>query len=122
MTASFSLRAVVLESSGAVNESRRAEAFYTSRVAPRVKAGFIPPMLLLRTDELSGDRARWQYELKFDGYRAIAFKTGGVAHLRSRNNHDFGRAHPSVLRGLATLPNETVVDGELVAFDEEGRP
>ena len=57
-----------------------------------------------------------------DGYRAIAFKTGGKLHLRSRNNNDFTKRYPDVLRGLGELPNETVIDGEIVAFDADGRP
>ena len=61
-------------------------------MAKKVKARFIEPMLLLRTDALPGDGERWQYKLKVDGYRAIAFKTGGKLHLRSRNNNDFHEA------------------------------
>lgn len=91
-------------------------------MAVGVKAGFVEPMLLLRTDTLPDDPARWAYELKLDGYRAVAFKTGGKVHLRSRNNNDFSSRYPSVLGGLAKLPNETVIDGELIAFDDEGRP
>jgi bifunctional non-homologous end joining protein LigD len=88
----------------------------------RVKAGFIPPMLLLRSEKLPDDLARWEYQLKFDGYRAIAFKTGGKIHLRSRNDNDFTMRYPAVVRGLANMPDDTVVDGEVVAIDEEGRP
>jgi DNA ligase D-like protein (predicted ligase) len=87
-----------------------------------VKASFIAPMLLLKTDALPEDAARWQYELKLDGYRAVAFKTGGALYLRSRNNKDFASRYPAVVAGLAGLPNETVIDGEVVAFDEDGRP
>jgi len=79
-------------------------------------------MLLLKTEALPADSARWLYELKLDGYRAIAFKTGGRLHLRSRNDNDFSVRYSSVTQGLAKLPDETVVDGEVVAFDEEGRP
>jgi ATP-dependent DNA ligase len=43
-------------------------------VKTKTKARFIEPMLLLRTDALPADRTRWQYELKWDGYRAVAFK------------------------------------------------
>ena len=88
----------------------------------RVKARFISPMLLLKAEELPDDADRWVYELKLDGYRAIAFKTGGQVHLRSRNDNDFSQRYPAVVRGLAGLPAETVVDGEVVAFDEAGRP
>jgi bifunctional non-homologous end joining protein LigD len=91
-------------------------------MAPRTKARFIEPMLLLRTDTLPDDPLAWAYELKLDGYRAVAFKTDGHVRLRSRNDNDFSTRYPSVVRGLAKLPNETVIDGELVAFDDEGRP
>ena len=78
-------------------------------------------MLLLKSETLPDDGIRWLYELKLDGYRAIAIKTGGRLHLRSRNDNDFSVRYPAVVRGLAKLPDETVVDGEVVAFDEEGR-
>ena len=90
-------------------------------MAAKVKGRFIEPMLLLRTDGLP-DGDAWLHELKVDGYRAIAFKTGGLVHLRSRNNHDFSRRYPGVVTGLAKLPDDTVLDGEVVALDEEGRP
>jgi ATP-dependent DNA ligase len=90
-------------------------------MAKRAKVAFVPPMLLLRTDRLpQGDE--WQYELKYDGYRAIAFKSAGTVHLCSRNDNDFNSSYPALVRGLAGLPNETVIDGEVVAFDEDGRP
>jgi bifunctional non-homologous end joining protein LigD len=86
-----------------------------------VKGTFIAPMLLLRTDALP-EGAQWAYELKLDGYRAIGFKAKSQVHLRSRNDKDFAQRYPAVVRGLAKLPNDTVIDGELVAFDQEGRP
>jgi ATP-dependent DNA ligase len=42
-------------------------------VAARVHATFIEPMLLLRTEALPDDASRWEYQLKLDGYRAVAF-------------------------------------------------
>ena len=53
-----------------------------------VRAHFIEPMLLQLTPRLP-EGPQWLYELKLDGYRAIAFKAGGKAHLRSRNDKDF---------------------------------
>jgi len=79
-------------------------------------------MLLLRTETLPDDPARWAYELKLDGYRALAFTSGGRPHLRSRNDNDFASRYAPILPGLKKLPAETVVDGEIVAFDEDGRP
>jgi DNA ligase D-like protein (predicted ligase) len=87
-----------------------------------VKARFIEPMLLLRQEALPDDPGRWDYQIKFDGFRAIAFKTGGRLQLRSRNDNDFSVRYPAVVNALAKLPNDTVIDGEIVALDEEGRP
>ena len=47
---------------------------------PKLQGKFIEPMLLLRTDKLP-DRDGWLYELKLDGFRAVAFKTGCKVHL-----------------------------------------
>ena len=79
-------------------------------------------MLLLRTDALPDEGQRWEYQLKLDGYRAVAFKTGGRLHLRSRNDNDFALRYPALLKGLTKLPDDTVIDGEVVALDPEGRP
>jgi bifunctional non-homologous end joining protein LigD len=78
-------------------------------------------MLLLRTESLASGQ-QWLYELKLDGYRAIAFKRNGAVHLRSRNDNDFNGRYPAVVEALARLPDNTVIDGEVVAFDQEGRP
>jgi ATP-dependent DNA ligase len=87
----------------------------------KTKAEFIAPMLLVRSDTLP-EGPDWAYELKLDGYRALAFKSYGVAHLRSRNNKSFDGKYPAVVQALANLPDETVIDGEVVALDAEGRP
>ena len=83
----------------------------------KAKGRFIEPMLLRRTDSLPNDGDRWEYQLKFDGYRAIAFKAGGNIHLRSRNDNDFSVRYPDITKGLANLPDETVIDGEVIAVN-----
>ena len=78
-------------------------------------------MLLLRTEKLP-EGPDLQYEIKFDGYRALAMKSGGRVQLRSRNDNDFNVRYPGIVKALAPMPDETVIDGEVVALDSEGRP
>ena len=82
----------------------------------KIKAQFIEPMLLLRTENLP-QGALWRYELKLDGFRAQAIKSGGRVHLRSRNDKDFNARYPAIVQALAALPDETVLDGEIVALE-----
>jgi len=84
-------------------------------------AKFIEPMLLLRTEKLP-ESADFQYELKFDGYRALAIKNGGKIQLRSRNDNDFNARYPGIVKALAPLPDDTIIDGEIVALGPEGKP
>ena len=73
-------------------------------------------MLLLRTEKLPEGPA-WLTELKMDGYRALAIKTGGKVQLRSRNDNDFTVRYAGIAHALASMPDETVIDGEVVALD-----
>jgi ATP-dependent DNA ligase len=71
---------------------------------------------------LPDDRTSWLYQLKLDGYPAIAMRSGGVLGLRSRNDNDFSLRYPSITKALSKLPNDTVIDGEIVALGADGRP
>jgi bifunctional non-homologous end joining protein LigD len=87
----------------------------------KIKAGFIEPMLLLRTERLP-EGAQWLYEIKFDGYRVLALKSGGNTRLLTRNNKDYTARYPMIAAAMRGLPDETVIDGEVIALDDEGRP
>ncbi len=89
--------------------------------AEPTSAHFIEPMLCLAVSELPNG-SQWEYELKLDGYRAIGLKTRGRALLLSRNRKDFTRRFQPLARALEALPDETVIDGEVVALNETGRP
>jgi bifunctional non-homologous end joining protein LigD len=83
--------------------------------------GIVP--MLARPGKLPVDERRWAYEIKWDGVRAIAYCEPGEIRVESRNLRDITRTYPE-LRPLArALGSRTaVLDGEIVAFDENGRP
>jgi bifunctional non-homologous end joining protein LigD len=87
----------------------------------KTKAGSLEQMLCLATDSLpEGDD--WAYELKLDGYPSLALKADRQVFLLSRRNNDLSQQFPKILAALRGLPDETVIDGEIVAVDEQGRP
>jgi bifunctional non-homologous end joining protein LigD len=87
-----------------------------------VRVADVTPMLA-ETREAPFSKAGWLFELKLDGYRALAAREGGRAALRSRNGNDLGATFPEVVRALEKLPFDgLILDGEIVVHDERGLP
>src|SRR5438067_823173 len=82
---------------------------------------FVEPMECKEVAQLP-DGEDWQYELKLDGYRAIAIKQHNEVMLYSRNGNVFNGKFPAVVDALEKLRARAfILDGELVAIDEQGR-
>src|ERR1043166_6357773 len=88
---------------------------------PKARLEFVPPMLARPAAELPSG-TNWIYELKLDGYRALVLKTRGVVTLFSRRGNNLSNNYPTITRAFSFLPDDTIVDGELVVLDDEGRP
>jgi bifunctional non-homologous end joining protein LigD len=64
----------------------------------------------------------WIYEIKFDGYRALALRGGNETRILSRSQKDLGKKFPTIAESIAALDVEdAIIDGEIVALDEKGR-
>jgi bifunctional non-homologous end joining protein LigD len=66
----------------------------------KATASVIEPILLQRTEKLP-EGPDWLIELKLDGYRALAIKSGGTVQLRSRSNNNFNSQYPGVVKALS---------------------
>jgi bifunctional non-homologous end joining protein LigD len=86
------------------------------------KAGFpkgIDPMLATLVDE-PVEQPGWLYEIKWDGYRAIALINKGKVNLLSRNNKSFNDKFYSIHQALKSWKTNAVLDGEVVVLNENG--
>ncbi len=83
----------------------------------------IAPMLALASEKVPADDEKYGFEVKWDGIRAVAFVKGGRIRLQSRNLLDVTSQYPE-LRALGESlgATEAVLDGEIVAINEDGRP
>ncbi len=91
------------------------------RTLPAITASFVEPMECESVSELR-DSLQWVYEIKLDGYRAIAVKSGNKVRIFSRRQKSFNQQYPYIVEALADLPDATVIDGEIVALDDSARP
>ena len=83
----------------------------------------LPPMLAALGELPRRDDLRWGYEFKWDGVRALAHVRAGRLRLRARSGNDVTASYPELARlPEALVGHDAVLDGEVVAMDERGRP
>ena len=90
-------------------------------IQKRREPAFIEPMQCKSITALPPN-GKWTFEIKFDGYRFIAVKRRSEVTLFSRNQKVPNKRFQKVVQALASLAGDFVLDGELVAFDPQGRP
>ncbi len=100
---------------------------FAARIARRKDApalhGLLEPRPMLATAGAPFDRTGWLFELKYDGYRMMASRSGDEVVLLSRTGQPLTRAFPDIVRAVASLPHDgLVLDGEVVVHDAAGRP
>ena len=91
------------------------------RQLPKARLEFIKPMLAKPGAQVPAG-PNWLYELKLDGYRTLALKQRGVVTLFSRRGNVMNLHFPTIASACKFLPNDTIVDGEVVVLDANGRP
>jgi ATP-dependent DNA ligase len=85
------------------------------------KLKFIEPMYARAVSELPTENG-WLYEIKLDGYRALTGRDSRGVTLWSRRANIFTTQFPRIARAFEKLQPDTLIDGEIVAIDDSGRP
>ena len=78
--------------------------------------------MLAKLHDAPFDDPNWIYEIKWDGYRAIAEVSKKGSRLYSRNGLSFSEDYPAIFEELGKIKKEAVLDGEIVALDKDGKP
>jgi bifunctional non-homologous end joining protein LigD len=90
-------------------------------VRERKISHYVKPMLAIAVDKPFSD-GDWLYELKLDGYRAVAETGKRKLLLYSRNGLSLTQRFPSIAEALRKIKTEAILDGEIVLLNEKGRP
>jgi bifunctional non-homologous end joining protein LigD len=104
-------------------KARRGAPAARSRRAPATPAPhFVEPAQPVLVEVLP-DGPEWRYEIKWDGFRALAVKAGDQVQLLSRRNKSLAAEFAPIVEQLRALPGEAfLLDGEIVALTADGKP
>jgi bifunctional non-homologous end joining protein LigD len=111
----------VKEQSFILVKTRSTTGHHVSLALPSARLpDFVEPMKAKLVDSMRP--GAWIYEIKFDGYRALALRGGHETRILSRNEKDLGKKFPQVTDSVVALDvQDAVIDGEIVALDDKGR-
>ena len=82
---------------------------------------FREPQLATLVDHVPAG-SNWLHEIKYDGYRALLAIGGGKAKAYTRNGLDWSDRFAPIVTAAAKLPGSALIDGEVVALDQDGKP
>jgi len=109
-----------------INKTKKEPTLTTSPFLSGIEATPIPtnikPMLATLADKPLEEDEDWLYELKWDGFRALAYLNQGTIDLKSRNNKSFNEKFYPVYNALKEWSINAVVDGEIVVVNDKGLP
>jgi bifunctional non-homologous end joining protein LigD len=83
--------------------------------------GNITPMALTLSQQPFNDK-EWQFEIKWDGFRMVAYCNGEKVNLSSRRNNSLDKRFSSIKMELQRMKLNAVLDGEVVTLDDDGSP
>ncbi len=101
-------------------EAKKPKPAPTKAKKQAAPTSFVRPMLATLVEK-PFDRKGWLFEVKWDGYRAIAEVKDGDVRLYSRNQKSFDAKFAPLIAPLSAIGHDVVLDGEVVALDEEGK-
>ena len=102
--------------------SLEAEALTAGALRQKVVAADVE-MMLAEVYPQPFSRPGWIFEIKLDGYRVVIGRSGDRVNLISRNGNELKDTFPSIAAAVQALPGgDLVLDGEVVALDDKGRP
>jgi bifunctional non-homologous end joining protein LigD len=101
--------------------ARKAKVWSSKSGGQKAELPELKPMLAVLSDK-PFSKDTWMYEPKLDGYRALAYVSSGRASLYSRSSRDITHQFPNLVQALSKLGTDLILDGEIIALDESGKP